>query len=163
MTSEDSDIKMPPADSKLEITKNEIVTIRKWIEQGAAFEGHWAFIPPQKSELPSVKKVDWVKNEIDRFILTNIEKQSLKPNDVATKEKLLRRVRFDLTGLPPTLEELESEAMVSGDWSAVKKRERSAGGLDQNNGHSCPGDRTLVCVKQALHEECECVENRRFP
>ncbi len=108
MTSEDSDIKMPPVDSKLEITREDIATIRKWIEQGAKYEGHWAFIPPQKAELPSVIQADWVKNEIDRFILTGIEEQGLLPSDVATREKLLRRVSFDLAGLPPSLEELDA-------------------------------------------------------
>lgn len=108
MTAEDDSIKMPPPESKLEITDDEIQLIKKWIEQGAEYESHWAFIAPTRPELPSVSNEDWVRNAIDYFILNQIEEAELMPNQQAEKAKLLRRVSFDLTGLPPTLEELDS-------------------------------------------------------
>ena len=107
MTAADPDIRMPPPESKLELTTEEIQLIEKWIQQGAEYEGHWAFIPPTKPVPPEVKNKSWVRNEIDRFILSRIEESELSSNPQAEKAKLLRRVSFDLTGLPPTLAELD--------------------------------------------------------
>lgn len=94
---------MPPPESNLALTDWEKAVIKKWIEQGAQYKQHWAFIPPVKSELPDVKNKAWVKNEIDFFILKKLENEGLKPNPEANKERLLRRVSYDLTGLPPNL------------------------------------------------------------
>ncbi|MEC3906545.1 PSD1 and planctomycete cytochrome C domain-containing protein [Tamlana sp. 2201CG12-4] len=102
--SKDSTIQMPPAESHLELTEYEIKIIKKWIKQGAEYQPHWAFIPPSKPTLPEVKNEFWVKNEIDYFTLDKIEGIGLEPNSVAEKERLLKRVSFDLTGLPPTIE-----------------------------------------------------------
>lgn len=107
MTSADPDIRMPPLESKIDLTAEEIKLIEKWIQQGAEYEGHWAFITPEQPVPPEVRNKAWVRNEIDRFILSRIEESKLFINPQAEKAKLLRRVTFDLTGLPPTLAELD--------------------------------------------------------
>jgi len=94
---------MPPASSNLpSLTPDEIELIRKWIVQGAKYEKHWAFIAPVKSPLPKVNNEKWPKNEIDYFVLNKMEEKGLEPNDEADKARLLRRICFDITGLPPT-------------------------------------------------------------
>lgn len=95
---------MPPPSSHLSLNKDEIALIEKWIRQGAAYKPHWAFIPPVSSELPKVRDKRWPRNEMDYFILSSIEKNGLKPNKEADKERLLKRLSFDLTGLPPSIE-----------------------------------------------------------
>jgi hypothetical protein len=98
---------MPPADSKKDLTDEEIATIVRWVEQGADWRGHWAFIPPQQSELPDVSTPGWPRNSIDYYILARLDAAGLKPTPTADKRMLIRRVTFDLTGLPPTLDEME--------------------------------------------------------
>jgi hypothetical protein len=95
---------MPPATSRLSLTSHEISLIEKWIDQGAKYQKHWAFIPPSKKEVPEVDDEDWPKNEIDFFTLAKMEEFDLAPNEEADKERLLKRVSFDLTGLPPSIE-----------------------------------------------------------
>ena len=104
----DPDQLMPPPESKLKMSKNEIALIRQWIAEGAKWERHWAFIPPVKSDLPKVQNAQWSRNEIDRFILHRLEAEKLQPTRPASKEHWLRRLTFDLTGLPPTLAELDA-------------------------------------------------------
>ena len=106
--SEDPEQVMPPPESNLTLTKHEIAILEKWIDQGAEYKQHWSFITPMKKELPSVQQTDWVQNEIDHFVLHKIEANGLTPSAKASKEALIRRVTFDLTGLPPTLEEVDA-------------------------------------------------------
>ncbi len=101
MTEDTADV-MPPPESNLSLTEYEKALIKKWIEQGAKYKQHWAFIVPTKPTLPKVKDEEWTKNEIDFFILQRLENEGLKPNDEAEKERLLRRTSYDLTGLPPS-------------------------------------------------------------
>ncbi|WP_437227730.1 DUF1553 domain-containing protein [Planctomicrobium sp. SH661] len=108
LTTDDPDQKMPPASSNLSLSAEQIATIRKWIEQGAVYQPHWAFLAPQKSQVPEVPNDRWVQNEIDAFVLQKMLEQGLKPNPPATREQLIRRVTFDLTGLPPTLQEIDA-------------------------------------------------------
>jgi hypothetical protein len=98
----DTSYLMPPPSSNLALTPYEIKLIEKWIKQGAKYKKHWAFIVPAKPSLPEVAKSSWPKNEIDRFTLAAMEKKGYKPNYEADKERLLKRVSIDLTGLPPT-------------------------------------------------------------
>lgn len=106
VVTKDSSQIMPPIDSHLPaLTVAEIETIKKWIEQGAKYEKHWAFVAPVKANVPKVSNTSWVKNTIDNFILSKLEKIGLDPNEEADKERLLKRVTFDLTGLPPTPEQ----------------------------------------------------------
>jgi hypothetical protein len=103
--SEDENVMMPPPDSHLQLSGNEKQILKKWIEQGAEYEPHWSFVPPKKSALPVVKNKDWPQNEIDYFILNAMENVGLSPSVPAAKEKLLRRLSIDITGLPPSVEE----------------------------------------------------------
>lgn len=108
ITSADPDLRMPPADSKLSLTRQQIELIRQWIEQGAEYEGHWAFLPPRKSSLPVTANGAWCNNEIDAFVLAEMQAHQLAPNPPAAAERLIRRLTFDLTGLPPSLEEIDT-------------------------------------------------------
>jgi hypothetical protein len=109
VTSTDSTMMMPPPASNLKrLTEHETDLIKKWIKQGAKYEKHWAFVPPKKAPIPTVKDKTWPKNELDYFILSKLEKRNLTPNPEADKERLLKRVSLDLTGLPPGLELMDS-------------------------------------------------------
>jgi hypothetical protein len=100
---------MPPVDSHLgSLTPQEVTLFDKWIRQGAQYERHWAFTAPKKSPLPDVRDSAWPINAIDYFILAKLEKENLKPNEEADKERLLKRVCLDITGLPPTLEQMDA-------------------------------------------------------
>lgn len=104
ITAEDSTELMPPKDSNLKLSAYEIGILKKWIEQGATYEPHWAFMAVEKPELPTLKNGDWANNEIDYFILQKLGDVGLTPNPTADKERLLKRVSLDITGLPPTPE-----------------------------------------------------------
>jgi hypothetical protein len=107
--SESPEIRMPPLESHLTLTKTEIATLYKWVEQGAEWKKHWSFIPPVKQNLPAEFPKNWqVANEIDHFVLSRLQSEGLSPSPEADKERLLRRVTIDLTGLPPTLEEIDA-------------------------------------------------------
>ncbi|WP_170864402.1 DUF1553 domain-containing protein [Fodinibius roseus] len=106
ISSDDPDFMMPPPESNLDLSEREIAILTRWIEQGAHYKRHWSFIPPEKPELPEVQDRSWPENPIDYFVLSRMEEQGMSPSPQATKEKLIRRVTFDLTGLPPTVEEV---------------------------------------------------------
>ncbi|MCA8988192.1 MAG: PSD1 domain-containing protein [Planctomycetaceae bacterium] len=108
ITSADPDVQMPPVDGPKKLTDKQIQLLTEWIRQGANYESHWAFVSPVRPEVPQVVDRSWVKNEIDEFVGKNIVEAGLKPAPEATKETLIRRVAFDLTGLPPTLEEIDA-------------------------------------------------------
>lgn len=103
VTNKDPKVRMPPADSNLSLSEYEKKVLVKWIEQDAKWESHWSFIPPVKPDVPDIINIDWANNEIDHFIARKFESKGLKPSDKASKEKLLRRLYFDLTGLPPQI------------------------------------------------------------
>ncbi len=105
---DDEESIMPPPESNLSLSDYEIALIKKWIEQGAEWKPHWSFIKPEKSPLPEVEQVDWSHNEIDHFVLDRLESFNRKPSERANKEKLLRRLSFDLTGLPPKLATIDA-------------------------------------------------------
>lgn len=106
--SDDPDYMMPAPNSNLSLSDREIAILKKWIEQNAEYKPHWSLIPPEKLDLPQVKKAEWPENPIDYFILKKIEEKGIEPSREAGREMLLRRVSFDLTGLPPTIEELKA-------------------------------------------------------
>ncbi len=102
-------MRMPPTWSdRKPLTEKEVATLRNWIQQGAKWQSHWSFTPPVRPELPVVQNQTWVRNPIDRFVLARLEREKLTPSPEATRAQLLRRVSFDLTGLPPTLAELDA-------------------------------------------------------
>ena len=99
---------MPPAYSQKTLSGDQIDLIRRWIEQGAVWQQHWAFIPPRRPALPQVNDTSWPRQNLDHFVLKRLESQGLIPSPPAKKSRILRRVTFDLTGLPPTLDELDA-------------------------------------------------------
>ncbi len=105
--SDDPEIQMPPPEFKVELTLKEIAILTKWVEQGADYKPHWSFIKPIKEKPPESGAKDWPKNEIDHFVLDKLENENVSPSKRATKETLIRRLSFDLTGLPPSLEQIE--------------------------------------------------------
>jgi hypothetical protein len=100
--------RMPPPQTGTTLTDAQIELVRKWIEQGARWERHWAFVPPQSPTLPIVSDGKWPRNPIDRFVLARLEKEGLKPSPEADRITLLRRLSFDLIGLPPTPAEVDA-------------------------------------------------------
>lgn len=100
-------LRMPPP-SAPELNPQQIATIKSWIEQGAEWKMHWSYVPPKRPVVPEVKTQGWAKNEIDRFILAKLEREGLKPSQLADRATLLRRVTLDLTGLPPTTKDLDA-------------------------------------------------------
>lgn len=99
---------MPAPESHLTLSDREKALLVKWIEDGAEYKDHWAFLAPQQQSIPKVVHKDKVDNAIDSFVLAKLEQEGLEPTDRADKETLLRRVSFDLTGLPPTISEIDS-------------------------------------------------------
>ena len=108
INNEDPELRMPPAKSGKKLTAAQIAVLRRWVEQGAKTSTHWAFEPPVKPAAPSVKNESWPGNTIDRFILARLEAEGLSPAPEAAKTTLIRRVTLDLTGLPPTLEQVDA-------------------------------------------------------
>ena len=101
--------RMPPPKSKLNLTAEEIAVIRHWIAEGAEYKPHWAFLPvPDPVDVPQVTETLWPASPLDRFILARLEREGLKPSPPASKEDWIRRATFNLTGLPPTLSDVDS-------------------------------------------------------
>jgi len=105
--SEDDAYVMPPPESNLSLSAEEKAILIRWIDQGAAYEDHWAFSAPKRPEVPVVEDENWPRNDIDRFVLARMERSGVSPSEDATREAWLRRVTFDLTGLPPTVLEIQ--------------------------------------------------------
>ncbi len=104
----DEDDLMPRPKSGKKLTQAQKDLLRAWIANGAPWNTHWAFVPPRNVPPPEVKDASWPKNEIDRFVLARLERENLAPSPEADKTTLLRRVTIDLTGLPPTLAEVDA-------------------------------------------------------
>ncbi len=106
--STDEDEVMPKPESHKSLTAPQKAMLKRWIEQGAKYEPHWAFVPLEPVTVPTVKRQNWARNDLDRFILSRLESEQLTPSPEAAKETLIRRVTLDLTGLPPTLAEVDA-------------------------------------------------------
>lgn len=111
LTTDDPGELMPPPESNLSLSPEEIDLIKRWIEQGAKYEPHWAFL---KVEKPAVPKADWGTNEIDAFAFKKMQAKKLSPNPEAKPHELIKRASLDLTGLPPTPELLDRYAEFEG-------------------------------------------------
>src|SRR6516225_72641 len=98
---------MPPVASKKKLTPQEIQHLTQWVEQGASFKVHWAYLKPGRPPLPAVKARHWPRNAIDHFVLARLEKAGLDPAPEADRAMLIRRLSLDLTGLPPTIREVD--------------------------------------------------------
>ncbi|MES2789100.1 MAG: DUF1553 domain-containing protein [Planctomycetota bacterium] len=99
---------MPPATSGKTLTPHEIELLQEWVRQGAHYSLHWSYIKPTRPVLPMVRDTAWPKNDLDRFLLSRLETEQLQPSPEADRYALVRRVTLDLTGLPPTLEEVDA-------------------------------------------------------
>ena len=108
ITSRDADVRMPPKDSGKTLSANEIDLIRRWIEQGAKYDRHWAFVKPALPRLPPVRNRAWVRNDVDRFVLARLERAGLRPSPRADAAALARRVSLDLIGMQPTVDEIDA-------------------------------------------------------
>jgi Protein of unknown function (DUF1553)/Protein of unknown function (DUF1549)/Planctomycete cytochrome C len=108
ITSEDPDEHMPPAEHGPGLKPAEVDLLRAWIASGAPWSEHWAFVPPVRPPVPTVGETTWPKNDIDRFVLARLEQEGLRPSAEASRTAWLRRVTFDLIGLPPTPAELDA-------------------------------------------------------
>ena len=100
--------RMPPPGFDRKLNKKQIDLIRRWISEGAEARDHWAFVKPSRPTLPPVKRISWVRNPVDRFILARLESEGLEPSPEADRVTLIRRVTLDLTGLPPTPAEVDA-------------------------------------------------------
>ncbi|GMV99422.1 MAG: hypothetical protein AMXMBFR84_05610 [Candidatus Hydrogenedentota bacterium] len=108
VSSSDPDLKMPPPEFGKDLTPEEVALIGRWIEQGGHYEKHWSFVAPVMPDVPAVKNAAWPRNAIDNFVLAKLEREGLTPSPEADARTLIRRLTFDLTGLPPTPAEIDA-------------------------------------------------------
>lgn len=106
VTAKAADQRMPPVDSGKTLTAREMAILQKWVEQGAPWQGHWSYIKPQRPAVPNATDASFVGNDIDKFILARLQSNGLKHSPEADKVALVRRLYLDLTGLPPTLDQV---------------------------------------------------------
>ncbi len=99
---------MPPAKANKPLSRQQIAVLERWIEQGAKYEKHWSLLSPGLAALPRVLDTSWPCNSIDRFVLARLEKEGVKPSPEADRRTLMRRVYFDLIGLPPSPAEVDA-------------------------------------------------------
>ncbi len=104
----DPDEQMPPPDSHRHLSPQQRETLKQWIAEGAKYEAHWTFTAPVRPAVPEVKNATWTRNELDRFILAKLEAAGLQPSPEAERATLIRRLHMDLTGLPPSPEEVDA-------------------------------------------------------
>ena len=125
ITSSDPDVHMPPPDADRDLSAEETALLRSWIQEGGIYERHWAFQPVPAIHVPDVDdSTNWSRNPVDPFVLRRLQTEGLSPSPGAGRERLLRRVSLDLTGLPPTVDEID--AFLSDDsqeaWDTVVDR-----------------------------------------
>ncbi len=108
ISSKDPDEVMPPPKTGKKLTERQIGLLKQWIAEKAEYGGHWSFAAPVRPAVPAVKNSKWVRNPIDAFILARLDQENLRPATETSKEALIRRVTLDLTGLPPTIEEIDA-------------------------------------------------------
>ncbi len=125
ITSSDPDVRMPPPDANRDLSSEEIASLRTWIQEGGIYERHWAFQSVPPIQVPDVyDPTNWSRNAVDQFVLKRLQDESLSPSPGAGRERLLRRVSVDLTGLPATINEID--AFLTDDseeaWKTVVER-----------------------------------------
>ncbi|MDX1564152.1 MAG: DUF1553 domain-containing protein [Phycisphaeraceae bacterium] len=104
----DPQIRMPPPETHKHLSERQKALLEKWIKQGAEYQKHWSFITPIRPDVPETAGAGWVRNPIDAFVIARLEKAGMKPSPEADRRTLIRRVSFDLTGLPPTPKQVEA-------------------------------------------------------
>src|SRR3954471_21170939 len=108
ISSTDPEEHMPPADSGKALKPEQVEILKRWVQEGAEYQPHWAFVAPKRPQIPDIKHTAWVRNPIDAFVLARLEHEGLEPSATASPNTLLRRLSLDLIGLPPTIEELSA-------------------------------------------------------
>lgn len=108
VSSTDPDERMPPPEHGEPLTREEVELLKRWIAQGAPWQEHWAFVPPRRPPLPQVSRPQWCRDALDRFVLARLDQLHWQPAPEASPLEWIRRVTFDLTGLPPTPQEVDS-------------------------------------------------------
>ena len=108
ISSKNSIYKMPPPESNLDLSDREKEILKKWVLQGGKWKKHWAYIKPELPIVPEVENINWTTNEIDYFILRKLESKGMSPSKIEEKEILLRRVYFDIIGLPPSVSDIDN-------------------------------------------------------
>src|SRR5260221_3823643 len=111
---------MPPPEAHKTLKPEQIALLREWVKQGAPYEELWSFLPPKRQAIPAVKNDAGVRNAIDSFVLSRLEKEGLAPSPEADRRTLIPRANYELTGLPPTPEEVE-EFMADASPNAYEK------------------------------------------
>ncbi|MFN0167600.1 MAG: DUF1553 domain-containing protein [Bryobacteraceae bacterium] len=108
VSAEKKALRMPPPSFNKTLTEKQVATLKRWIDEGAKWDTHWSFAPPKRPVVPSVSHPKWIRNSIDAFVMSRLDREGLKPSAEADRAALLRRVHLDLTGLPPKPEEVDS-------------------------------------------------------
>ena len=108
ITSADPDVRMPPPESGAELSDHDVEVLRRWIADGATYDQHWSFVAPVRPVPPETTDPAWAENAIDRFVIARLKREGMVPSPEATPATLIRRVSLDLTGLPPTLPEVDA-------------------------------------------------------
>jgi mono/diheme cytochrome c family protein len=108
ITAQDEAERMPPPQSGRQLTARQIAVVKQWIDEGAHYQGHWAYLPPARPPVPAAQAPNFTRNDIDAFILTKLREQGLTPSPAADRATLIRRLSFDLVGLPPTPAEVQA-------------------------------------------------------
>lgn len=124
ITSTDDNERMPPPKFARQLSPAEIDILKRWIEQGATWQKHWSLIPPQRPELPAVKTPAWCQTPLDHFVLARLEQLGLQPSPAADKATLIRRITLDLTGLPPSVAEVDAFLADTSDGAYEKVVDR---------------------------------------
>ena len=119
ITSHDPDEVMPPRDSHKALKPAQIELLTRWIAEGAPISEPWAYVPPKKHEIPAPRDQNWPANWVDRFVLAKLEAEGLKPSPDADRVTLVRRLSFDLTGLPPSPQTVDAFVKTTGDFEAA--------------------------------------------
>ena len=104
----EGDERMPPETAKKPLSDQEREILRRWIVAGAEYQQHWAFVAPARPQVPATKDPAWTRGDLDRFVLARLEAEGLAPSPAADRAALLRRLTLDLTGLPPTIAEIDA-------------------------------------------------------
>lgn len=122
--SQDDEVHMPPPDSGRVLSDQQTALLNRWIEQGAEWQQHWAFEPPQRPPLPATQSANAERRPIDAFVIARLEAAGLAPAPAADKATQIRRVTLGLSGLPPTPQEVEEYLNDSSDnaWEKVVDR-----------------------------------------
>jgi len=159
ITAEKPALRMPPVYSGLKLSDREIDLLKQWVSEGAKWQKHWSLIPPQRPPLPPIRNAAWPRNPIDRFVLERLERDNLAPASEADRAALMRRVSLDLTGIPPSIADLDAflkdqspnayETLVDRLLASPRYGERMAmRWLDvsryaDTNGYQTDGERTM--------------------